>query len=65
MDEVLFYFVAGASLIIVLGIWIKLRLDNTKQERLIKEYLADLSILKKKNRRLKQKPRTSFQKNIG
>ena len=50
MDEMLFYFVVGASLIIALGIWIKLRLDNSKQEKLIKKYLSDLSILKSKDR---------------
>ncbi|MCH4824242.1 hypothetical protein ML462_13775 [Gramella lutea] len=53
MDEVLFYFVVGASIIIVSAIWIKLRLDNTKQEKLIKKYLSDLSILKKKNHSLR------------
>ncbi|QYA27060.1 hypothetical protein G3I01_16680 [Gramella sp. MT6] len=47
MDENLFYFVVGASVIIVAGIWIKLLMDNTRQEKLIKRYIADLSILKK------------------
>ena len=47
MDEVLFYFVVGASLVIVAGIWIKLRLDNTRQEKLIKKYLSELKILRK------------------
>ena len=47
MDEILFYFVLGASLIIVAGMWIKLLMDNTHQEKLIKKYITDLSILKK------------------
>lgn len=46
MDEMLFYFVVGAALVIIFGILIKLRIDNSKQERLIKKYLADLSILR-------------------
>ena len=48
MDEMLFYFVVGASIIIILGIWIRLRLDNTKQEKLIKKYLAELAVLRRK-----------------
>ncbi|PTX43701.1 hypothetical protein C8P64_2233 [Christiangramia gaetbulicola] len=47
MDEILFYSVVVASVIIVAGIWIRLQLDNTRQEKLIKKYLADLSILKR------------------
>ena len=49
MDEMLFYFVVGSAIVIIVAIWIKLRLDNSRQEKLIKRYLADLSILKRKN----------------
>ena len=48
MDELLFYFVVGFAITIIAAIWIKLRLDNTKQEKLIKRYRTDLNLLKRK-----------------
>lgn len=49
MDEIFFYMVVGAALIIIGAICVKLRLDNSKQEKLIKKYLADLSLIRKHN----------------
>ena len=46
MDELFFFVVVSASVIIIGAIWVKLRLDNTKQEKLIKKYLAELSLVK-------------------
>lgn len=49
MDELFLYIVVGASLVIIGAIWIKLRLDNSRQEKLIKKYLTDLRLIKAQN----------------
>lgn len=48
MDELLFYIVIGFAIIVIAAMCIKLRLDNTEQEKLIERYKTDLNLLKRK-----------------
>ena len=38
MDEVLFYFVVGGSIVVLVAIWLKLIKDNEQLEKIIKKY---------------------------
>ena len=51
MDELIFYLVVGAALVVIGAIWIKLRLDNSRQEKLIKKYHTDLRLIKAENKK--------------
>jgi hypothetical protein len=48
MDELLFYSVVGSAITVIGAIWVKLQMDNEKQEKLIKKYRADLNLLRRK-----------------
>lgn len=54
MDEVLFYFVVGGSIVVLVAIWLKLIKDNEQLEKIIKKY-TDEQIAAKTS--YKMKPR--------
>lgn len=54
MDEVLFYFVVGGSIVVLVAIWLKLIRDNEQLEKIIKRY-TDEQIAAKTNNKLKSR----------